>query len=59
MRFLRDFCHLMASAHYRLLGKEVWDAAQSEEFLVGEPSISPMHEHELLAILLHFAWPVA
>ena len=34
-RFLHDFCRLMASAHYRLLGGEVWDAAQSEEFLVG------------------------
>lgn len=37
-RFLRDFCGLMASAHYRLLGREEWAAAQAEEFLVGPAS---------------------
>ena len=36
-RFLTDFISAMFSAHYRLLGKEEWEAAASEAFLFTLP----------------------
>ena len=33
-RFVRNFTELMRASHFKLLCKEVWEAASSEEFLV-------------------------